>query len=87
MKTKIKNPAKRIPKSKQGKPNSSPRKSIEDRDLNQDNQDQRTNIVRDEDLDVDEKERTESTENSVEEEEEREKKRKVEDVQRDEWMK
>lgn len=86
MKTKIKSSAK-TPKSKKVKPNSSPRKSIEDRDLNQDNQDQSTNAVRDEDWDVDEKERTESSENSVEEEEEREKKRKVEDVHRDEWMK
>jgi hypothetical protein len=86
MKTKAKNPAKRR-KSKQSRPNSSTRKSIEDRDLNQDNQDQRTNVERDADWNVDENERTESAENSVEEEEEREKKRKVEDVHRDEWMK
>jgi len=85
MKTKI-NSAKRTPKSRRGKANASPRKSIEERDLNQDCQDQRTNTERDEDLEVDENQKEASTDNSVEAEEEREKKRKVEDVRRDEVM-
>lgn len=75
---------KKVPRSKGGKAKSSPRKSIEDRDLNQDAQDQETNAEREEDWSNEKESQESSSENDVEAEEEREKKRKVEDVHRDE---
>jgi hypothetical protein len=78
---------KKIPKSKGGKTKSSPRKSINDRDLNEDAQDQETNAEREEDWSEEKETQDSSSENDVDAEEEREKKRKVEDVHRDEWMK
>ena len=77
----------KVPRSKGGKTKSSPRKSIEDRDLNQDAQDQETNAEREEDWSKEKESQESSSENDVEAEEEREKKRKVEDVHRDESMK
>jgi hypothetical protein len=65
-----------------------PRKSIENRDLNEDEQDQITNIEKDDDLAVSAPENnSQNTGFTVDEEEEREKRRKAEDVNPEEPMK
>jgi hypothetical protein len=65
-----------------------PKKSIESRDLNEDEQDQITNIDKDDDLAVSAPENiSRNTGFTVEEEEEREKRRKAEDINPEEPMK
>ena len=64
-----------------------PGKSIENRDLNEDEQDQITNVERDDDLASAPENTSRNTGFTVEEEEEREKRRKVEDRRPEEPMK
>ncbi len=65
-----------------------PKKSIENRDLNEDEQDQITNIDKDDDLAVSAPENnSRNTGFTVDEEEEREKRRKAEDINPEEPMK
>ena len=68
------------------KPNG-PGKSIENRDLNEDEQDQITNVEKDDDLASAPENNSRNTGFTVEEEEEREKRRKVEDRRPEEPMK
>jgi len=56
-----------------------PRTSVENRDLNEDEQEQITNVDRDDDLALPRENNSSNTGFTVEEEEEREKKRKIED--------
>lgn len=65
-----------------------PRKSIENRDLNEDEQEHITNINKDDDLAVSAPEsNSRNTGFTVDEEEEREKRRKAEDINPEEPMK
>jgi len=88
MKTKTK---KSVPPRKPGSPkrnSRSPRKSIENRDLNEDRQEQITNVERDDDLALPSQySYSQNAEFEVEEEEDREQRRKAESVHPDEPMK
>ena len=87
MKTKAKSKTKRAAshrKTTGGRKANGPRRSVENRDLNEDEQDQITNVDKDDDL---ADQGNPSTGFSVEEEEEREKRRKVEDRRPEEPMK
>lgn len=88
MKTKANSKTKRASshrKTTRGRKANGPRKSIEDRDLNEDEQEQITNVDRDDDLTG--PNNTHGTGFTVEEEEERKKRRKVEDRHPEEPMK
>jgi len=88
MKTKAKTKTKRAVshrKSTRGRNADGPRRSVESRDLNEDEQGQITNVDRDDDLA--DQGNPSYTGFSVEEEEEREKRRKVEDRRPEEPMK
>ena len=90
MKTKAKSKTKRAAaqrKTAQSHKTNGPRKSIENRDLNEDEQDQITNVERDDDLASAPENTSRNTGFTVEEEEEREKRRKVEDRRPEEPMK
>ena len=88
MKTKAKSKTKRAfhRKTVRGRKANGPRTSIENRDLNEDEQDQITNVEKDDDL-ADRGNPNNNTGFSVEEEEEREKNRKVEERRPEEPMK
>jgi len=83
-KSKIKNAAARR-RATRGRKGSGPRESVENRDLNEDEQNQITNVDKDDDLA--DQGNPSYTGFSVEEEEEREKRRKVEDRRPEEPMK
>jgi hypothetical protein len=90
MKTKAKSKTKRAAaqrKTSQSHKTNGPRKSIENRDLNEDEQDQITNVERDDDLASAPENTSRNTGFTVEEEEEREKRRKIEDRRPEEPMK
>jgi hypothetical protein len=88
MKTKTK---KSVPARKSGRPKRNsrpPRKSVENRDLNEDRQEQITNVDRDDDLALPAQYTVpQDSEVDVEEEEDREQRRKAESVHPDEPMK
>lgn len=90
MKTKAKSKTKSASarrKTSRGQKSREPRTSIENRDLNEDEQDQITNVDRDDDLALPGNNNFRSTGFTVEEEEEREKRRKAEDRNPEEPMK
>ena len=90
MKAKTKNKTKRVAtkRSTRSQKSNEPRTRIEDRDLNEDEQDQITNADKDEEHAASAPENNaQSTGFTVEEEEEREKRRKAEDVHPEEPMK
>jgi hypothetical protein len=88
MKTKAK---KSVPARKSGRPKRNsrpPRRSVENRDLNEDRQEQITNVDRDDDLALPAQYTVpQDSEFDVEEEEDREQRRKAESVHPDEPMK
>ncbi|HMG94225.1 MAG TPA: hypothetical protein VK589_29400 [Chryseolinea sp.] len=90
MKAKTKNKTKRL-HSKQNSTrtlkSNGPRKTVEDRGLNEDEQDQVTNVEKEEEQVAAPENSSRDTGFTVEEEEEREKRRKAEDVNAEEPMK
>ena len=87
MKTKAKSKTKRAAshrRTTRGRKANGPRRSVENRDLNEDEQDQITNVDKDDDLA--DQGNPSPTGFSVEDEEEREKRRKVEDHHPEEPM-
>ena len=90
MKAKTKNKTKRaISKrnSTRTRQSNEPRKRIEDRDLNEDEQDQITNVEKENEQAAAPENTSRDTGFTVEEEEEREKRRKAEDIHPEEPMK
>jgi hypothetical protein len=90
MKAKTKNKTKRADSSQnsvQTRKSNGPRRTIEDRDLNEEEQDQVTNVEKDDEKTATPENSSTNTGFTVDEEEEREKRRKVEDVNPEEPMK
>jgi hypothetical protein len=90
MKAKTKNKTRRedsIQNATRTRKSNGPRRSVEDRDLNEDEQEQVTNVEKEEEQTATPENTSRDTGFTVEEEEEREKRRKAEDIHPEEPVK